>query len=309
MSGQSTPPDRVPAGDYLWDGTGAVDEGVAELERVLSPLAHRGRLPRELAGGGASRSRGARWWMRLAAAAMLLLAVGAGLYLAMRAPSRGGWVETGPGGVASLHNGAIELGENTRAMLITVADGSVRLELERGSAHVRPGKDDAALRTGLMTAGVARVAPGTDALLVRAGGEGAGIAARIEVNAGMVEVEEKGRRVRLGRACVAEFDGRAWGTVRRMKASPAWADLVRKLDGVLAEGRQPTPSFIADVVKGAGPLDGPTLWNLMWRVGPDQRKMIVGRARVLWPAAAGLDEAVMRLDEGAMEKWWGVMAD
>jgi hypothetical protein len=79
----------APKDDFLWDRTGPADPDVARLEALLRPLGHApGAAPPELPRGAGARRAAGPAWLRLtllaSAAAVLLVAAGAGTWIALR---------------------------------------------------------------------------------------------------------------------------------------------------------------------------------------------------------------------------------
>lgn len=318
MSGREMPPDRVPAGDYLWDRSGA-DEDVMALERVLGGLKHRGEMPRDVEGPARqhplSRRRRIPTW--LAAAIIVLSVAGAWIAVLMQKGTNAGWVQTGSGESAMVRNGLVELGEESRALVLGGEKGPARVRFAWGSVRVHLAKSPEVIEVA-MPIGTARVSAGTECSLVWRSAEGPmppgsssqgeGVGGRVDVDFGRVEFAEAERVVRVGEACTVELGERSIGTPRRYKSAPRFVELMKKMDGVLAEGRQPPESFVEEVMAASGKMDGVTLWNLLWRLDEPGRRAVAGRVRVLWPEIAGLEEALRRRQEGALEKAWGVVA-
>src|SRR5262245_7638956 len=316
-------PPAMQAGDYLWDRSGPVDAFVAELESVLAPLKHRGRVP-----AVARRAPVARW---LAIAAVLLLAAGAAWYFMRPAPagpvswtvasavgrcsvgeptalkSPGGptarWVDTGEGSSAVLEGkrgGLVHLEANTRVQLIDVGDQAQRVMLSRGQIYTEPTKTDSAVEV-VTAAGTAVVTPGT-ACMFAYGESRQGV---LETKDGLVEFKEDGRLVRVPSSAVVAFSERdGVGTPRQGKASPRLVGMLSKFD---ATGRDSKArgEMLGLVLAAAGPGDDITLWNLMWKLEPEERKLVLARARDITKWLGKLPEDdLINLNPTAMDIWW-----
>lgn len=339
MNGNTTPPDR-PApnlggngGDYLWDGSGPIDARVAELERALSPLRHRGSLPAELTRPMVRRRRWVLWGAGLAAAAAIALVVSPRLFgprLAPRGPeswsvatgehytttlerpranaqgaTTGVWIETASNGVATLHGtsgGQVLLEGGTRAKILDLGATAQRLRLDFGSIFHQPTKSVVPVEIATPSGNVV-IEPGT-ACVVQIGRDGRG---RVEIKGGRAEIRDATRVTRLGRASVVALGGKSPGTPRRTGTTPEYADLLAKLDRELDVN--PASSLARDVLAKALAMSHPgdeiTLWNLMWRVDDEGRKAIVTRARGMGKAVHMVDDdPLIRGEADALEAWW-----
>jgi len=339
MNGSTMPPDRpTPSqggdgGDYLWDGTGPVDARVAELERALSPLRHRGTLPGELVRPVKGHRRRVLWGAGLAAAAAISLVVLPRLFgprLAPRGPeswsvasgerftttqerppanaqdtTTGVWIETAADGAATLHgpSGAqVLLERGTRAKILDLGESAQRLRLDFGSIFHQPTKSTVPVEIAT-NAGNLVIEPGT-ACLVQFGRDGRG---GVEIKSGRAEFRIGARITRLGRGSVVALGAKSPGTPRRTGAAPEYADALARLDWELDVN--PASSLARDVLAKVLAMshagDEITLWNLMWRVDDEGRKAIVTRARGMGKAVHTIDDdPLIRGESDALEAWW-----
>ena len=133
--------------DWLWDGSGAPDAELRELEGTLSSLRYTGKAPQ-------MPRRGRAWWPRLlAVAAVLVAVVGAAAWLSRSGAPPEGWAMTTANGcpdadcllavgewldtdaltwleVADI--GEMEIAPNSRLRLMQTGDDEHRLELAQG---------------------------------------------------------------------------------------------------------------------------------------------------------------------------------
>lgn len=321
--------------NYLWDRSGPVDSGVADLERVLGTLAHRGKVPAELL---ATPPRAPAWRFRAFTAAAVVVLAGAVVYLATRptpaprgpeswtigsqsgqvtisdaAPIKGPgsetgqWITTGPGAsvqLTSLAGGVVHVSPDSRVRVFDLGKETQRIEVAAGSIYTEPSKSPVPLEVST-PAGMASVAPGTSCLIsFKPDGRGA-----VEVKTGTVDIRNGEERTRLGAFCTAELTDRGAGTPRGGTASPGFTGALAKFDEARLSGdKQSAALILGDVLKSASAGDEVSLWNLMWRVEGDGRKRIISRARQLGGVVVKVtDDALYQADEQAMETWWKLM--
>lgn len=326
--------------DYLWDRSGPVDEHIADLERVLAGHAFTGRVPAELM----REPRRLPWRDRaIIAAGVLLVLASLTRYWIVRTPlvprapiswtiasstgtytaetpgptkSPGGhetgqWVETSAGAsvrLEALSGGIVTLNADTRALMVDMGNTTQRLELAHGSIYTEPSKSDTPIEV-VTPVGIATIAPGTACLITYDKLKNGSV----EVKRGRIEFRTQGPDTQVTRFGAGSTATIAFGrlyTPRRGDASP-------ELIAALTAYESPPPpgahrlgwtDIPPSVLQAAGTADEITLWNLMHRTDEDGRKRIIGRARELTKSMWKLDnDALLRLDDGAMETWWQML--
>jgi hypothetical protein len=314
----------VSGGDYLWDGTGEPDAEVRELEERLRPLR---RLPPAPAWPGGGRRSPWRF-VALAAAAALVLALGASLVRAPRAPGGwdlrwlegdswtgarvvredklgvGEWIDTRRArarlsvGKTGDEIGEVQLEPATRVGLLDPGERRHRLSLARGVMHATiwapPG--DFVVDTPSAVA----VDMGCRYTL-EVDGAGAGL---LRVEAGWVGFEHRGLQslVPAGALC-ATRTGVGPGTPFFETASAAFARALETID--FGPPGEPRSAALARVLSEARARDALSLWHLLARVDGDDRASVYGRLAELVPPPAGVTrEGVLRGERAMRERWW-----
>jgi hypothetical protein len=314
----------VSGGDYLWDGTGEPDAEVRELEERLRPL--RGLPPPPALPGDGRRSP---WrWIAVAAAAALVLALGASL---IRTPPNAGgwdvrwlegdswtesrvvredklevgeWIETSQArarlsvGRTGDEIGEVQLEPSTRVGLVDPGERRHRLSLTRGVMHATiwapPG--DFVVDTPSAVA----VDMGCRYTL-EVDGEGAGL---LRVEAGWVGFEHRGLQslVPAGALC-ATRTGVGPGTPYFETASSAFALALEALD--FGPAGEPRRAALDRVLAEGRPRDALSLWHLLARVDGENRGRVFDRLNELVPSPAGVTrEGVLRGERAMRERWW-----
>ncbi|KAF1706447.1 hypothetical protein CSC71_14295 [Pseudoxanthomonas sangjuensis] len=324
--------------DYLWDRSGPVDAGVAELERLLAPQGWRPRSrvpPRRGAtapGVAPSRGRRARRW-RIAiagAAAIAAFAIGVRGWYAYRLqwPAQQPWriaavegearvdgrdigdasrlapgavLETGAGRVRLrvARIGEVGVGEGARFRIVDTRSGRHRTQLQHGSLWARVWAPPGAL-------GVAT--PAGDVLdlgcefTMRANADGSGTLA---VRSGWVQVESGWREVLVPQGARVEFaaHGRP-GTPYDEGASDAFVAALRTLDAQDAMA-EPDAAAVRALAAAARPQDAISLMSLL-RARPQLADgPVFDRMSELMPADARVARAAVRAQvPNAMGPWW-----
>lgn len=312
-------------GSYLWDRTPPVDPVVANLERTLGNLGHRGRTP-EI---GVARLR---WTPRLLVAATIVLA---GLVVWLAIPPRGSapprtWeiasttgspiigerqrfkgpgqtmreVSTDAASTVKLTNGEatmVMLGPSTKAHVIDGTDEHPWATVMKGSVEARIGSGDRPVMLGVLGEAV-ELKPGSSTAVRIADGR-----ADVEVRAGQAEIqwEKSGTRL-LGPALCEIESGRGPELPVSLASSQRAQNLADKLRSVLGrKDLKAQDSALATVLKEATPKEAPMLWNLLSRVEGEQRRHVRDVLAKLIEAPAGPErERILLLDPGAMDAWW-----
>jgi hypothetical protein len=315
----------VSSGDYLWDGTGEPDAEVRELEERLRPLR---RLPPPPAwpGDGGRRSR---WrWVGLAAAATLVLGLGASLI--RNPPAHGGWdlrwlegaswtdsrvvredrlrvgewIETRAArarlsvGRTGDEIGEVQLEPLTRVGLVDPGERRHRLSLARGVMHATiwapPGDFVVDTPSAVAVDMGCRYTLEVDAT-------GAGL---LRVEAGWVGFEHRGLQslVPAGAMC-ATRTGVGPGTPHFETASTAFAQALQALDfGPPGETRH---AALERVLAEARPRDALSLWHLLARLDGKNRGRVFDRLKQLVPPPDVVTrEGILRGERAMRERWW-----
>jgi hypothetical protein len=295
-----------------------------EPERDLWPQIE-GRIRGGSGAGSRERGAGRAWWARAALplAATVVLALGIALWLSLRdgpgwtviathgrptidgtaaarvdAMRPGARVETGAGDSVVLRVGdlgTVTVGPGTSARLVAASARGQRLALERGTIQAEitaPPRlfvveTPAAVATDLGCA----YTLGVDSI-------GTGL---LHVTSGWVEL------ARGGRVMVVPYD--AYAPIR-----PGAGPGTPFADGAPAELRAALDAFdfaaggaaaVRDALAAARPADALSLMNLLARTDGDLRVAVHDRLAVLVPPPAGVTrEAVLALDQRALDRWW-----
>jgi hypothetical protein len=315
-----------PPGEYLWDMTGTPDPLIADLERTLAPLAHRGRTP-------ASPAR-PTWRVLTACAAAAMLLAGGLMFYTLRpfTPPRGPiswstefdarsavtlsrpdapdgaqtgqWITTGEGGSATLRavaGATVTLMPNSHARVIDLGADAQRLRLDRGGLYTAPSASTLPIQIDT-AGGRLTIRPDTACLVQLADGT----PGRVEVKTGLVETIRDGQVTRVPYGCVAPLRAGGLGTPRRT-GSAGLEGVLAKLDDAIGRGVgvSERAEVLRAALKSCGWDDHVTLWNLMWRVDPAERPAVLAAARSRTKSWINSpDAALLSLDPAAMEAWW-----
>jgi hypothetical protein len=314
--------------EYLWDGSGAPDPDVQNLERLLGrlrpPDAPAPRLPERPVQWRTLRYLGPA----LAAAAAVLLMVGVTLQTRSTPAS---WAVASLAGQPRIESSALAgsgriavgqtlvtdagsqarmtvatIGEvtidtNTRVRLVATGDSHHRLALERGTLHAvinaPPGQfvvnTPSAIATDLGCAYTLHVDE-----------TGAGY---LTVTSGWVALSLNQREslVPVGASCRTDAS-RGPGTPSYDDADP---ELKRALDVFdAAEGGLERSQALQTVLAHAGAGDAITLWHLISRVDAADRPAVVDALTEFLAMPEGVTrDAVLALDPTALDRWWNAL--
>jgi hypothetical protein len=323
--------------DYLWDRSGPPDPEVARLEELLRPLGQQEnatvptiRLKADTTHGTQwSRTRMVRVLIPLAAAAMVVLAVGGWWLVARSRPTTswevirfeetptssrritgrgdlpvGGWLETNPREkviikVADIGNVNVE--PLTRVRLIGSHAGNHRLQLVRGTLHATilapPGQ------FAVETASSTVVDLGC-AYTLTVDEAGAGL---VTVTLGWVGFEWRGRESFIP----AGFSGQTRpavgpGTPYHMDSSPAFRRALETID--FRSDAPDTSAAVSLVLAESIERDEVTLWHLLTRVPVGERDRVFDRlARFVAPPAGVTREGVRAGRRDMLDQWWDAL--
>lgn len=321
--------------DPLWEPA-VEDDEVRGLADALAPLRHRAPL-RPLPAHRPSRPRWPLYLGAVVAAAALTLAVWrpwrpgakppavaigcevaahgfryeatAGAPTCGGASSSGGWlpvggaIETGDGDrvrVEVADIGEIELGERSRLGLVATGPDEHRLALDRGSLHAKVVAPPRLFVIDTPTATAVDLGCEYD-LAVDADGS-----STLRVTSGVVELAAGSKLsvVPMGAGAITRR-GTGPGTPWALGAGPPLRAAIDQLDAGDARA-------LDDVIRLAGAGDTVTLWNLLGRVGPDERGRVYDAIDAVFSVpewvlrddvVAGRGEAITHLREALEGEW------
>lgn len=311
---------NLQSGDYLWGRTGATDPLVLELEQALAPLAFRGQLPREI-------KRATNWRMLRAAAALVLLVLGAAWFAQRPRPVAwqvvtlrgqpqidsssddaqvlrvGNWLTTDDHSQARLavaNIGHVTVQPNTRLRLIASgtsisgASPEHRLELARGAIHAFI---TAPPRLFVVDTRAAVAVDYGCAYSLEIDDNGLGL---LSVEQGLVLLEGHGRSAMVPMNAMCRMqEGFGPGTPFSDHASPKLREALDVLD-FQSDGGGALEVAIAECTN----LDTVTLWHLLEGTDGDRRRLIVERLAQFVPLPDGVTiENILADDSRAMERW------
>ena len=328
--------------DYLWDRSGPPDPEVARFEELLRPLGQQDVNPVRLELGArhesvpaddpfvtTGRRRWSRGWMPLAAAAMVMFAVGGWWLVGRWRPATswevitfeetptasrritgrselpvGGWLETSAQEkvlikVADIGNVNVE--PRSRLRLIGSRAGDHRLQLVRGTLHATilapPGQF--AVETASSTA----VDLGC-AYTLTVDDEGAGL---VTVTLGWVGFEWRGRESFIP----AGFSGETRpavgpGTPYHIDSSPAFRQALDTID--FRSGAPDMAAAVSRVLEESIERDEVTLWHLLARVPVAERdRVFEGLSRFVAPPAGVTRDGIRAGRRDMLDQWWDAL--
>jgi hypothetical protein len=317
-------------GDYLWDRSGESDATVADLERLMAPLAWQPRSWSAPASDG-----GRRWPLQFVAALAATITIVTGLSTFVgglkrepqqgvaitrvegaptiaRAPIRDGqvlttgrWLETNGTAKAlvEIENvGRIEVQPSSRLSLIRSRAGDHRLHLARGTVQAvifsPPGQFSMATpsATAVDLGCVYTMTVGDDEIGL------------VQVTAGWVGFEWRGREsfIPAGASCVTR-PRLGPGTPYYEDTSPAFRAALTTID--LGRSRADMRTAAVDLVLNESrPRDVGTLWHLLSRVQGADRDRVFDRLAGFVPPPAGVTrDAVRNGNKVALDAWWNAL--
>jgi hypothetical protein len=339
---------QPPNDDYLWDGSGNPDPEVQRLENLLGRFRSNAPAPEfrpnlapDLSNTAPRRAQIlpmrtvlARW-IPLAAAAAIILAVGAGILLhkPQQSPiSQSRWqvawlsgtplvggqeiggstknvslgvgedLVTGAGSRAAIQDadtGQIEVEPESRVRLLESRPGRNHIALARGTIHVRiwapPGE------FVVDTPSAVAVDLGCSYTL-ETDESGSGL---LRTTLGWVGFERNGREsfIPAGAACPMHANTGP-GTPYFDDASPTFRAALYQLD-LDASAPKERDVDLAIVLAESRKRDALSLWHLLSRASDSQRTHVYDRLAALLPPPSGVSrESVMRLDPKSLDLWW-----
>jgi len=310
--------------DYLWDHKGPADPEIAELERLLAPLAQTVPPPPLRVPG----PRASRAFVAILAAASAAIVTLAGLV--WRAPAAGGewdivrvsgtpaiasramadharvadgnWLETREGDRATItvaDIGQVQVEPDTRIGLVRARPGDYRLHLDRGTLHAMiwspPGQF-------LVETPSATALDLGCAYSMTVAADGTGL---IRVTSGWVGFEWKGRESFIPEGAVCRTRAGLGPGTPYYEDAPA--QLQTDIDFIdsqsaTAAGRS---AAVTRVLRYARARDVLTLWHLLSRVdGADRDAVFDTLSRFVPPPNGVTREGIRHGDQGMLDRWW-----
>jgi len=291
--------------DYLFDGTGAPDPEVKDLEDLLSGLAYDGEAP-EMPASRPQKPANSRTWFLVAIAAMTLIGVGAWT-LQEKAPTGpswscgadcelfvGQWLETGADKalVEVADIGDMEVSPWSRLRLLATSEDEHRLQLDKGHIHASVYAPPRLLIVETPSATAVDLGCEYD---LTVDDEGSGV---LEVHSGWVSLELPDQ-VAVVPAGAKAFTrtGIGPGTPFFTDASVEMREALERFDFA---GRAQSDLQIA--ITEARARDTLSLFHLVPRAEMADRQLLIDRMKVLTPWVAWQyidDDAVAALDPEA----------
>jgi len=331
--------------DYLWDRSGAPNPEIQRLESLLSEFRHGDRplaLPAELPVAG-SKPHGMllqfSWLPRLAAAAIVLLGLAAGLYLIRRPttspdtgpawdvsgidgnPQIGSQTISGANATAKLKVGQTLTTDSTSRASISESDlGEIRVEPNSRVRLLQSGPNRKRIQLEVGTIHAAIWAPPTEfivdtpsatavdlgcAYTLQVAPDGSGT---IRTTLGWVGFHRNGRDsfIPAGAICSTR-PGIGPGTPCFEDASPSFREALDRFD-LTEQSTDAGSSPLDTIVSEARPRDGLTLWHLLSRTSGRDRDRVYDRLAALVPPPSGVTcEGILQLDPHMLDLYWNAL--
>jgi ferric-dicitrate binding protein FerR (iron transport regulator) len=317
--------------DYLWDRSGDPDAEVERLEQLLAPYRHRGAMPRLPPLRAAAPRRlavHAAMGFLVTAASLLLVAAAAWFSYSVRpkwtvqalagAPTAAGAPIGGP---AQIPNGEIittdassrarvdvgsigivDIEPNSRVRLMVSRTREHRLALDRG--QIRALIWAPPQRFFVNTPSSTAIDLGC-AYTLKVDDRGWG---RLLVESGWVAFQHRGREsfIPTGAIC-ATRPGAGPGTPHYDDAAPGVEDALTILDFSPTDDVR-RQAALDTVLTQARTKDAFTLWHLLSRGTPEERRRVYDRLASLVPPPPGITrDAVLRGDRPSLDAWWNTL--
>jgi FecR protein len=300
--------------DYLWDKSGEPDPEIERLEKLLTPLGHRGEPGRGQVLALPSRRIWNRAWVPVAIAASMLIVVCGSWLNANR--NRAAWQVSSLQGAASVSRlargqslktdagsrakleldavGEVEVEPNSQLSVVTLGRDEQRLDLKRGTIHATiwapPGQ------FFVNTPSAVTVDLGC-AYTLEVDSSGAGT---VKVTAGWVAFESNGHEsfIPATARCVTR-PGKGPGIPYYEDSEQALQGAVDRFDSSADAGAIPS------ILVLARPRDAITLWHLLRRVPTGERGAVYDRLAQLITIPARVTRAgVVSGDASMTDALW-----
>jgi FecR protein len=339
MNANSNDDPKEPMNDYLWDRSGAPDPEIQHFESLLCEFRYEERplnLPIEMP----RAHRYSPVLMRLAAAAVVILAFGASIYLTLRPGTTA--PDAGPGWQVSNLEGAPQIGSRT----LSAADAAIKLNV--GQTLITDSSSSASLSEGDL--GQIRVGPNSRVRLLQSGPN----RKRIQLEVGTIHATiwapptefvvdtPSAVAVDLGCAYTLQVASDGSGMIRTTlgwvgfhlngrdsfipagamcstrptigpgtpyfeDASPKFREALARFDSA-AENSADQNSSLASVLAEARAKDALTLWHLLSRTDSGNRQLVYHRLADLVPPPSGVDRSgILALDPRMLDLYWNAL--
>ncbi len=331
--------------DYLWDGSGAPDSEIQRLESLLADFRHVERPLSVPLGSNTSpaKTQGLLlripWLPRLAAAAILLLGLGVGIFFSRRPsnpPELGpGWdvatlqgapqigsknVSSQPDGTklrvgqtlstnsvsrASLSEtdlGEIKIDPNSRVRLLQADPLHKRLQLEVGTIHAAIWASPGQFVVD--TPSAVAVDLGC-AYTLQVASDGSGT---IRTTLGWVGFHLNGRDSFIPAGAMCSTRPKIGpGTPFFEDATESFRESLHEFD-VTEQSMGSNSTALNIILSQARPRDGLTLWHLLSRTDGRQRGQVYARFATLVPPPPGVTrEGILALDQRMLDLYWNAL--
>jgi FecR protein len=339
MNAHSNDDPKEPMNDYLWDRSGAPDPEVRRLESLLSEFRHEERS-RSLLIEMPRAARYSPFVMRLAAAAVVLLAFGAAIFFGLRPtaapPDAGpGWQVSNLQGAPQIDsrtlsagNAAIKLhvgqalttDSSSRASLSEQDLGEIRVDPNSRVRLLQSGPNRKRIQLEVGTIHAAIWAPPTQfvvdtpsavavdlgcAYTLQVASDGSGT---IRTALGWVGFHRNGRDsfIPAGAMCSTR-PAVGPGTPYFEDASPKFRESLARFDSA-AEHSADQNASLSSVLAEARAKDALTLWHLLSRTDGGNRQLVYHRLADLVPPPSGVDRnGVLQLDPHMLDLYWNAL--
>ncbi len=193
------------------------------------------------------------------------------------------------------NTGRIEVGENSLLVLKKAKDGSNRVKLVKGSIRIINSNPMPSLAIELNNADIIDRG-GTFELTVDEE-----LIARVHVEFGFIEIEQKGRIYYIDEGYICEMHpNKHPGTPYRFDASELLKSEVAKFDY-----QNGGDQSVENIISSAGESDMLTLLALITRTSESYRSILFNKIASYYPPPADVTkEGIGKLDSNMLESWW-----
>jgi hypothetical protein len=318
--------------DYLWDRSGEPDPDVVQLEALLARYRHRAPMPalRPRPVPVTPRRMTGTLFLGLTAAAVLVLIAGTAWFTAAQRGTgwvvetlagrpvidgqaldaggqlrRGTWLETGGEAKARVmvgEIGRVDVDPNTRVKLVESRGRQHRMALQQGTIHALIW---APPKTFVVDTPSAVATDLGCAYTLEVDGRGAGT---VRVTSGWVGFTFKGRESFIpAQAMCLTRPGVGPGTPYYEDVDEGYAEALEVLD-FGGDGHVSRAAALDTILSTSRKRDALTLWHLLSRGTPDERRRVYSKMAALVPPPDGVTlDAVLRGDRRATDRWWNAL--
>lgn len=328
MSNQDDNLPPEPGDSYLWDGTGPVDPTVKKFEEALRPYAFK---PRAAAPVSPSQRR---VWL-IPAAAVILVAGMAWLGWPRKPLAPGpqptwaiadttGSPTIGEPTVIKLDKGqtqrqivtdgvsSVQLSAGTatkvtveKSTTVDVVDGNNEwpwISLETGTLLVAAAAGDRPVLVGVFGE-MLKVQPGTEVMV-----HSKGTQVEVRPRSGEIEIDWRGEKTRFisPSMCIIQSESGPGLPSLATKSKNVY-EALENYEAVTfkTNDTKSTSYALEQLLTATTNREAMLVWNLLWRVNPDQRVMVRDRLAKLIVEPKGIkSDSILNLDPAAMDAWW-----